>query len=226
MVNAKLQYEVRKPTLRLRSGTKTEIDNPPLLVMLHGYGSNELDLFSFASELPDELLIISLRAPGVLAPNSYYWYNISFDFEGVKSYDKEGAKASLQLLDQFLTEIKTEYQFDANNVFILGFSQGAVLSYAYAFNNPGKVQHVVALSGFIDPALMNTTQTTHNFDCFSSHGTMDPVIPIDWARQAPAFLKTYGIEQVYKEYPAEHGIAPQNFANLREWIEQRSRVNT
>ncbi|MEP2277858.1 MAG: phospholipase, partial [Maribacter sp.] len=52
---------------------------PPVLFMLHGYGSNEEDLFSFAPELPEELCIIAVRAPYILQPYGYAWYAINFD---------------------------------------------------------------------------------------------------------------------------------------------------
>ena len=56
---------------------------PPVLFMLHGYGSNEEDLFSFAPELPGELCIISIRAPYTLQPYGYAWYAINLLGAGV-----------------------------------------------------------------------------------------------------------------------------------------------
>ena len=57
------------------------------IVLLHGYGSNELDLFSFADELPDNLLIISLRAPYEMGNGAYAWYAINLDSENNKFSD-------------------------------------------------------------------------------------------------------------------------------------------
>ena len=72
MKTGSLNYLERKPTI--------QTDLPaPLLVLLHGYGSNEADLFSFAAELPKSLHIVSLQAPHELGYNSYAWYNINFD---------------------------------------------------------------------------------------------------------------------------------------------------
>jgi len=65
-----LEYKIREP--------KIPTDNPPLLILLHGYGSNEDDLFSFAPELPEEFLIISARAPLTLGVDSYAWYTHPF----------------------------------------------------------------------------------------------------------------------------------------------------
>ena len=48
--------------------------------------------------------------------------------------------------------------------------------------------------------------------------TVDQVIPIDWARQTPVFLKSLNIQHTYSEFPVGHGVAPQNFYELRDWI--------
>ncbi len=63
----------------------------PLLIMVHGYGSNEKDLFSFSRALPDELTIISIRGDINILGAGYAWYDISIDFNGNKTYDKKKA---------------------------------------------------------------------------------------------------------------------------------------
>ena len=92
MTTFSLEYFIRQP--------KTTQTNPPLLIMLHGYGSNEEDLFSFAQELPDELLIISARAPLSLGFGSYAWYTIHFDASSSDKFsDIPEAKNALKLID-------------------------------------------------------------------------------------------------------------------------------
>lgn len=216
MQQLSLDYLVREP--------KIAIENPPLLIMLHGYGSNEHDLFSFANELPDELLIVSAKAPLTLMPNSHAWYTIHLDnIEGKFSDIPEAIKAR-DIIAQFIDELKTTYKVDANNTFLLGFSQGTILSYAVALNYPEKVQHIVALSGYINdelsPETFDDTKYT-NLDFFISHGTVDQVLPLEWAQNAPPFLNNLGIQNSYKEYPVGHGVAPQNFYDLKEWIAER-----
>jgi phospholipase/carboxylesterase len=55
---------------------------------------------------------------------------------------------------------------------------------------------------------------------FISHGTVDQVIPVAWARKAPVLLNELGVENVYKEYPIGHGVAPQNFYDFKNWLNQ------
>ena len=97
MSDFSLSFKTRQP--------KTNQSKPPLLIMLHGYGSNEEDLFSFADELPDELLIISARAPLSHGFGSYAWYTIHFEEGSDKFSDIPEAKSALELIDTFLSEI-------------------------------------------------------------------------------------------------------------------------
>ncbi len=114
----------------VRKSTLTE--NAPLVIMLHGYGSDENDLFSFASELPEELFIISVRAPYPMQPYGNAWYAINFDADQGKWNDNEQAKQSCDLIAKFIDEALETYPVNKNNVTLLGFSQGSILSYAVA----------------------------------------------------------------------------------------------
>lgn len=209
-----LHYLIRPP--------KTEIQNPPLLILLHGYGSNEEDLFSFAQELPDNLLIVSAQAPHSMGYGGYAWYAINFDAINGKFSDIPQAKESATKIAAFIDEIKAKYKTNPEKTFLLGFSQGAILSYAVSLNFPNKVQHVIALSGYInDELLPETVPADISTDYYISHGSVDQVLPVEWARKAPEFLNEYQLKNEYSEYPVGHGVAPQNFYSFKNWIENR-----
>lgn len=198
-------------------------ENAPLLIMCHGYGSDENDLFSFASELPKELFIISLRAPYPMQPYGNAWYAINFDADKGKWSDNEQAKQSVDLISDFIDYACRTYPINSENVTLLGFSQGTILSYAVALNYPKKVKNVVALSGYINedilPAKLDENNLSHlNFFC--SHGSADQVIPVEWARKAPEFLKALHVNYTYSEYPVGHGVAPQNFFDFKTWLQR------
>lgn len=217
MKKLSLEYLIRLP--------KISIEKPPLLIMLHGYGSNEQDLFSFANELPDELLIISAKAPLSLGFGSYAWYTIHFDSnDSSKFSDIPEAKNALHKIGVFIDEIIQKYNVNTTNIFLFGFSQGTILSTAFALNNPKKIQHVIALSGYINKQLLNDNlelKSYDNLDFFVSHGSVDQVIPVDWARKTSGILNNLGIKNSYQEYPVGHGVAPQNFYDLNLWIKER-----
>lgn len=199
----------------------TNSDTPaPLLILVHGYGSNEMDLFSFADELPDSLHIVSIRAPHELGHNSFAWYSINFDADQNKFSDLDEARVSLDKISSFIDDFTENNNIDTNNIFLVGFSQGAILSYCLSLNTT-KVQHVVALSGYLNEDLLNETITETPADYFCSHGSVDQVIPVEWARKAPVYLTEKGIDNIFKEYPVGHGVHPQNFYDFRAWIEAR-----
>ena len=196
--------------------------NPPLLTLLHGYGSNELDLFSFAEELPDSLLIVSIRAPYEMGYGGYAWYDINLDSNNNKYSNLDQARTSLIKITNTIDYLKSKYTTNPNNTFLLGFSQGAILSYAISFNYPNKIQHVIALSGYLNLELMPKEIIQKiDTDYYISHGNVDQVIPVDWARKASPFLNSKGLKNEYSEYPVGHGVVPQNFFSFKKWIENR-----
>ncbi|MBK0370007.1 alpha/beta hydrolase [Flavobacterium agrisoli] len=214
-MNLSLEYKIQEP--------KVILDKNPLLLLLHGYGSNEADLFSFASELPDTYYIVSARAPYDLQFGSYAWYAINFDANQNKFSDNEQAKNSRETIVQFIDELVANYPIDASNITLIGFSQGAILSYAVALSYPEKVQKIIALSGYFNSDIIKEnfeSNNFHNLKIFASHGTVDQVIPVEWARKTPPILEQLAIPITYKEYPVGHGVAPQNFYDFKNWLLQ------
>ncbi|MDR9456157.1 MAG: alpha/beta fold hydrolase [Salegentibacter sp.] len=211
-----LHHLVRKPAI---ASEKT-----PLLIMLHGYGSDENDLFSFAEELPGEFLIISVKAPYPMQPFGNAWYAIHWDNTDGKFSDDEQAVESRDRIADFIDEAIEEYKVDKNNVSLLGFSQGSILSHAVALSYPEKVKNIVALSGYINKEILKTGYKKNDFsnlDFYCSHGSEDQVIPVEWARQNKPFLDKLGIKNQYSEFPVGHGVAPQNFFEFKSWLEKR-----
>jgi len=163
-MNLSLHHLVREPKIKLEKN--------PLLLLLHGYGSNEEDLFSFESELPDNYFVISVRAPYDLQFGSYAWYSINFDADENKFSDHEQAKKSRDLIANFIDELTDNYAIDAQDVTLIGFSQGTILSYAVALSYPEKIKRVVALSGYLNLEIVKDNYKNNNFSnyyCTSNH---------------------------------------------------------
>jgi phospholipase/carboxylesterase len=177
--------------------------------------------------MDERYLIISARAPYDLPPMGAAWYAINFDAEGGKFSDTTQAAQSIKKIRQFIKQLQQHYSIDSENLNLLGFSQGAILSYALSLNAPSKFNAVVAMSGYLNHDLLekgdagefrfHESETTTTY--FVSHGTMDQVVPFAWARQAPPELQKIGVQHVWKEYPMGHGVSPQNFYDMREWLD-------
>ena len=212
-MNLSLHYLVKEP--------KIILEKNPLLLLIHGYGSNEQDLFSFAEELPETHYVISVRAPFDLQYGSYAWYAINFDADENKFSDLNQAKNSRDLLVHFIDELIEKYPIDSNNITLIGFSQGSILSYAAALSYPEKIRKIVAFSGYLNADMILPGIEKRDFSqlkIFASHGTQDQVIPVEWARKTKPFLDQLGIENIYREYPIGHGISPQNFFDFKNWL--------
>lgn len=206
---------------------KGNTSKAPLLIMLHGYGSDENDLFSFASELPEELFVISVRAPQAMQPYGNAWYAIYFDNASGKFSDTEQAKTSRDLIAKFIDEAVAAYEVNKDNVTLLGFSQGTILSYAVALNYPEKVKNIIALSGYINEDLLPENLNIKDYsslDFYCSHGSVDQVIPVEWARKAKPLLDKLKVKNQYSEFPVGHGVAPQNFFDLKRWLVKRIQI--
>ena len=211
-----LQHLIRKP--------KTESTKAPALILLHGYGSDENDLFSFAEELPDELFIISAKAPYTMQPFGNAWYAIHWDNNDGKFSDDLQAIKSRDLIVDFIDEIIENYPVDPENINLLGFSQGSILSYAVALSYPNKINNVIALSGYVNQGILKEGFENNDFsklDFYCSHGSVDQVIPVEWARKTKPFLDKLNIKNAYSEFPVGHGVAPQNFFELKDWLKKR-----
>ena len=89
---------------------------------------------------------------------------------------------------------------------------------------PNKINNVVALSGYVNQGILKEGFENNDFsklDFYCSHGSVDQVIPVEWARKTKPFLDKLNIKNAYSEFPVGHGVAPQNFFELKDWLKKR-----
>lgn len=192
----------------------------PLILMLHGYGSDEKDLFAFADYLPNNYTVISVRAPYPMQPMGNAWYAINFDANANKFSDTKQGIASREKIKSFISEAVEAYNINPKEVTLLGFSQGTILSFATALTYPNLVKNIIGLSGYIDKNMIDLADKDNlkTLQVFNSHGSADQVIPVDWARKTPGILQSLGIECEFKEFPIGHGVNQKNFEAVLEWL--------
>ena len=211
---AALYYLVRQP--------KNKTDKTPLIVLLHGIGSNEQDLFSLTSQLPDNFLVVSARAPYTLGNNSYAWFQVDLS-TGKRIINAEQAEKSRNLIIQFLSELKQQYSFDENQVYLCGFSQGAIMSFSVGLTRPDLVKGIAIMSGRlleeVKPLIASNDQL-HQLKVFISHGNEDPVLDVQYAIESSTFMKTLNIQPNFKTYTAGHGINNAMLLDLVNWLKE------
>ncbi len=208
-----LHYQVREP-LRPSKG------KPPLIILLHGVGGNEDNLFAHANRLSEESLVIAARAPFTLQPGAYAWFHVQFE-AGTPVIHAEEAEKSRIILVQFINQVLEKYDADPERVFLLGFSQGAIMSYSVALSRPEKVKGIVALSGRVLPEIkpvMAADSRLQRLHIFIGHGTADAVLPISYAHAAKALAEQADIPLSYHEYAMGHETLQQEWEDLLAWL--------
>ncbi|MEI6060815.1 MAG: dienelactone hydrolase family protein [Bacteroidota bacterium] len=209
---ANLTYLIRRPLI--------ETIDPPVIFLLHGTGSNEQDLFSFAENLPASFLVISVRAPFTNSPDSYSWYHVDFS-TGKPVINRKQADKSRNILLQFIAHMQQEYHFDSRKVYLCGFSQGGIMAYSTGLTKPEFIKGIAILSGRIleeARSFFASDEKLSHLSVFVAHGTEDNILPVQYAREGLEYMQKRNITPTYKEYPAGHEISSDMFSDLLTWL--------
>lgn len=191
----------------------------PGLVLLHGLGSNEQDLFTFAGQIDPRLTVISVRAPLPYGYGGYMWYDLN---EG-SGLQGEGISGSLAALDEFLQGLPDRYDVDPARLYLGGFSQGAAMAGASGLLHPDRVAGVVMLSGYLPPPAEGDERyfsgRAAGKPFFQANGTLDQVVLIAWGRATRDALQKAGVALTYREYPMAHEVILPEVMDLARWLD-------
>ena len=196
---------------------------PPLLLLLHGVGSNEEDLFALSPYLDRRFLVVSARAPVALDYGGYGWFRIDFTPRGMEA-DVGQAKRSLELLPGFIDGLVETYGADARRVYLAGFSQGAMMSLALLLTRPEKLAGVVAMSGRLPRQVLEREpdrEAVRGKPVIITHGLYDPVLPVEDGRAARDYLAGLPVELTYREYPMQHEVSMESLRDVTGWLTKR-----
>ncbi|MFJ7283535.1 alpha/beta hydrolase [Pseudomonas sp. NPDC099000] len=199
-----------------------ESRHQPLVIFLHGYGSNEQDLFDIKDELPAHYNFLSVRAPMTMEEGSYKW----FREKGNAAYNGEtdDLKASGQVLLDFIAQATKKYHTEPDKVFLVGFSQGAIMSYEVALRQPEAVGGIAALSGRILPLLkseLKPDEKRQKLAIFIGHGTVDKRLPYIDGTEADSLLQSLSLKPEFHAYPGVgHSISGTEIQDLNAWLQR------
>ncbi|MEA2321907.1 MAG: phospholipase/carboxylesterase [Solirubrobacteraceae bacterium] len=189
------------------------------LVLLHGRGADENDLFPFLDLLDPERRLVGVTpgAPLSLPPGGRHWYVVPrVGFPEPRTFHD-----SLQRLDALLGAIPDAFGVPEGRTVIGGFSQGTVMAYAVGLGRgrPSPAG-IVALSGFL-PTVQGWQPDLGRpgLPVFIAHGRQDPVISVQFAQQARDQLTAAGLDVTYRESDAGHQVDPRTVAELPGWLD-------
>tara|TARA_Y100000590_G_scaffold456022_1_gene605735 strand:+ start:4200 stop:4913 length:714 start_codon:yes stop_codon:yes gene_type:complete len=194
----------------------------PAIFFLHGYGSNMYDLFQLSHFFPDKWAYISLQAPIPVTYNGWSWFDLNpiniFELLDPQQIIDSQKKIELSI-DICLEKLK----IDADNIFLLGFSQGASLTFYTGLKSPKKYKGIVSLCGWFSDKYFLDQFDHKNLDklkIFIGNGIQDQRINIDMARDSVKNLSSLGTKPHYKEYNCDHTIPNECLVDILEWIKK------
>ncbi|OXA89545.1 alpha/beta hydrolase [Flavobacterium hercynium] len=207
-----LHYIVRHP--------KIQSQKPPLLILMHGVGGNEQNMFSFVNALPDHFLVVSARGPITLGANSFAWFQVQFTAAGSVINEVQAESSRKEIL-KFIEDLKTIESFDENQVYLMGFSQGGIMSYSVALTEPEKIAGIAVMSGRLLPEIKPVVadkSRLKKLKIFISHGTHDSVLKFQYALDAQDYLKSKELNPNFHQYSEDHTINPAMLNDVINWI--------
>lgn len=210
-----LKYRYKEPTK-----TTDEKEKPPLLLLLHGFGADENDLFGLAPFMDERFFVASVQAPFALDFGGRAWFEIYFENGQVSGFDPEQFRQSLEMILEFVDELIAEHDLDAARVYLCGFSQGSMMSISSVFKAPEKFAGAVLMSGRAASEMVvnENIEKLKDFPILVTHGTYDQVLPIENGRATKEILSRLPVNLEYKEYPMAHEISQESLKDVSNWL--------
>ncbi len=190
------------------------------LVLLHGRGADEDDLYPLLDMLdPDRRLVgATARGPLSLPPGGAHWYAV----RQVGYPDPDTFRPTYARLGAWLDAFLAQHGVAVASTVVGGFSQGTVMSYSLSLGTGRpRPAGVIALSGFIPTVEGFELDLTRapGLPVAIGHGTLDPVIGVELGRGARDTLTAAGADVTYREAQMGHSIDPRFLATLPAWVE-------
>ena len=211
------------PLSSLHRPASASVGEPWLLVLMHGVGSNEQDLFGLAPYVPEQYHVLSLRAPYRMGPNANAWFEFSINADGSRTINQPQEAASRSLLIQTVEAAARQLGVPASRVLVGGFSQGGIMALSVLLTRPELVEGAVALHSRMLPEIVPHIAAAESFvgkHLWVSQGLQDNVIPVangEFIRKQVASLP---LQLTYREFDGAHEIRMEELAAFAGWLEQ------
>lgn len=195
----------------------------PTIVALHGWGANAMDLLGLAPYLAGgRFLVLCPQGPVEVptgGPPGYGWFPLTAG----GPIDAAAFARGVDALRTFLDAALKRYPVDARKLVVLGFSQGGVMAYSLALGEPQRFAGLVALSSWLPEALAAQIPPADrsSLPTLVHHGSTDPMIPVERARESVEVLRRMGVPLAYREFAMAHEINGESLTDLVRWLEDK-----
>ena len=195
-------------------------DRPPLLLLLHGVGSNERSMASLAEAFDPRFLVVSARSPIALGPDAFGWFHVTFGPQG-PVIDRDEAAAGWAHVARFVDEAVQAYGADPARVYVGGFSQGGIMALAALLTAPERIAGAVAMSGRLLPEVLPHAappDALRGKPVLVVHGVADDKLGIHLARWARDQLERLPLALTYRELSMGHTVTAESLAEVTAWL--------
>jgi phospholipase/carboxylesterase len=195
----------------------------PTILALHGWGANGLDLIGLAPHLASGRFLVLCPQGRIVVPlgpvDGYGWFPLSM----AAPPDAAAFAAGVEDARIFLDAAARRYPIDPAKLVVLGFSQGGVIAYALALQEPARVAGVVALSSWLPEAVVQapSAQRQAGFAVLVHHGARDELIPVTRGRESVETLRRWQLPVTYREFDMGHEITAASLRDLSTWLQDK-----
>jgi len=208
-----LQYDIHMPDTKPDSGF-------PLLILMHGYGSNDKDMSSLAFSLDQRCMIVCVQAPHEIGFNKFSWYQFNRSGDGY-AFSFDQLKESRDGVMKLIQNLQETHHINPDKIMVGGFSQGGMMSLALGLKHSDIIDGVIVLSGdLLDEVVeeIEGKELEQRIPIYMSHGRQDKVLPFAEAVKDVKLLKSKGFDVDEHYYDGAHNISAENLKSLQLWL--------
>jgi len=202
-------------------------DGPfPTVIAIHGWGANAHDLLGLAPLLHGGRALVLCPQGQVKVPvgggnYGYGWFQL---IPGAPP-DVAAFERAATSLRAFVDGAQARYPIDPQRIVPIGFSQGGTMAYDLALRDPGRFAGLAALSSWFPGQLAETLPKLpehEGFPVLVVHGTQDPMLEVERARESRELLRPFGVALTYREFDMGHEIRPEALRVILKWLDEKA----
>lgn len=217
--------QLHLPFKFLEQPSNAGVREPWLLVLMHGVGSNEQDLFGLARLMPPQFHVLSLRAPYVLSPDAYAWFEFQVLANGERHINEEQERESRFLIGEMIASASQQLGVAPERVVVGGFSQGGIMALSLLLTQPAKVRAAMVWHSRLLPQVVPHIAPPEAFEgkaLWVSHGSADNVIAPSAAQATRELARGLPLALSGADFPGGHEIRPAELQGTLAWLQALS----
>jgi phospholipase/carboxylesterase len=195
----------------------------PVIFALHGIGYNEQNMLDLVEDLKEDYILIGIRGDLSYEDGYAYYY-----LKGYGNPERDLFDSSIEKLKNFIEDASNHYPIDPDRKYLIGFSQGAILSMTLALVLGNSIKGIVPMNGYIPQFLKEEypLKSIDHLSVFLCQGAADPIFPLNIGQENYDYLLERVESVKYTIYPTTHKISDNNKQDVVAWLRQELEKNT